>query len=68
MVDIKQYIAETFKGNTYHFKCDCVLSLDVAGKVVDYEINNGEIVLFVSVNSRIIKLGLNHPNLSVEKL
>ena len=68
MKPVKEFIAEIFKGSTYHFKCDCVLSLDVSGKVFDYEINNGEIVLFVSVNSRIIKLGLNHPNLSVEKL
>ena len=68
MIEIKKYIAEQFKGNTYHFKCDCILSLDVKGTVVDFEINNDEIVLIVSTEDKIIKIGLNHPNLKIKKL
>lgn len=68
MIEIKKYIAEQFKGNTYHFKCDCVLALDLKGTVVDYELSGEEIILIVSVDHKILKVGINHPNLKIKKL
>lgn len=67
MILIKQYIGEQFKNNTYHFKCDCLVQLDFIGRVLDYEIQD-EIVLLIESNNKIIRLGLNHPSLMVEKL
>lgn len=66
MIEVRKYIAEQFKGNRYHFKCDCLLAFDIVGKVVDYILEKDEIVLMVSVENKIIKIGLNHPNLKIE--
>ena len=66
MIGVREYIAEQFKDNKYHFKCDCILALDIVGKVVDYILEKDEIVLLVSVENKIIKIGLNHPNLKIE--
>lgn len=68
MIPIKQYIAEQFIKNTYHFTCDCLIPLDVIGTVKDYNISNNEIVLIVSVNNKIIHIGLNTPSLYIEQV
>lgn len=68
MEPIKQYIAKQFVGNIYRFTCDCLLKLDVTGKVLDYEINNGEIIFHVDVDKKIVKIGINHPNLTIKEL
>ena len=43
MINIKEYIAKQFIHSIYHFKCDCIIPLDVIGIVKDYEILNNEI-------------------------
>lgn len=68
MIPIKQYIAQQFIKNTYHFTCDCLIPLDVIGTVKDYSISNNEIVLIVSVNNKIIHIGLNTPSLYIEQV
>lgn len=71
MQRIKDYIAEQFLGNTYRFKCDCLLALDIRGCVLDYETTDHEIILHISLISeeeKIVKLGLNHPNLTIEEI
>lgn len=71
MKPIKDYIAEQFLGRTYHFKCDCLLALDIIGTVLDYTTTDHEIILHVSLISekeKIVKLGLNHPNLTIEEV
>lgn len=68
MIPIKQYIAEQFIKNTYHFTCDCLIPLDVIGTVKDYNISNNEIILIVSVNNKIIHIGLNTPSLYIEQV
>jgi hypothetical protein len=68
MIPIKQYIAQQFIKNTYHFTCDCLIPLDVIGTVKDYNISNNEIVLIVSVNNKIIHIGLNTPSLYIEQV
>lgn len=68
MIPIKQYIAEQFLGNTYRFKCDCLLSLDIEGEVVDWSESGGEIILYVMYNGKSIPISLNHPNLKIERI
>lgn len=68
MTPIKEYLGIIFVGNTYHFKCDCIVPLDLTGTVVDYEISNNEIILLVQHNSKIIHVGLNAPSLLIEEV
>lgn len=68
MIEIRKYIAEQFKGKEYHFKCDCLLALDVRGLVVDYVLEKDEIILYVAAEKGVIKIGLNHPNLKIKAL
>ena len=65
---IWDYAGRTFVNKNFHFKCDCLLSLDFVGTVVDYEKSNGELVLVISHNGKIIRLGSNHPNLTIEEV
>lgn len=66
MIPIKQYMAEQMVGKTFHFKCDCLMSLDIIGRVVDYEIAETETIFTVDVRGKLIPIGTNHPKLSVE--
>lgn len=70
MTKIYDYMASLLVGNTYHFVCDCIIPLDVTGQVVDYTVlaSSHEIVFSVSVSGKIIKIGSNHPNLTIESI
>lgn len=68
MIAIKEYIARQFISNTYRFKCDCLVPLDINGVVKDYKISGNEIVLLVESQSRLLHIGLNTPNLYIEEL
>lgn len=68
MQPIKDYIASLFSNKTIHVKCNCLLPIDVTGIVVDYEIIGNEIVLCISKDSKIIRIGLNTPSLQIEEL
>lgn len=68
MIPVKQYIAEQFINKTYHFKCDCLIPLDVVGLVKDYNITSSEIILLVSINNKIIHIGLNTPSLYIKEI
>ena len=65
MENLKSYIARQLIGKRLQFKCDCIIKLDVKGTVVDYSIVDDEILFIVDVNGKIIKIGENHPNLTV---
>ena len=41
------------------------MPIDVVGEVKDFEISNNEIIFIVDVNGKYIKIGENHPNLSI---
>lgn len=66
MTPIKTYIANLFVNKTYRFKCDCLVPFDIIGTVKDYEIVGHEIVLLVSVNGKVIHIGLNTSALQIE--
>jgi hypothetical protein len=68
MQAFKTYIAQNLIGHYLHFKCDCLMKIDIEGKVVDYEMVNNEIVFIIDVGGRLIKLGENHPNLTVNAI
>ncbi len=66
MTPIRQHMAQQLVGQTLHFKCECILGIDVTGKVVDYELTKDETIFIVSSNGKLIKIGSNHPNMEVE--
>lgn len=66
MQQIKDFIARQLLYNKYHFKCNCLIPIDITGMVVDYEIVNNEIIWLVDFNGKIIKIGENHPNMMIE--
>lgn len=68
MIPVHEYIAQLFIGHTFRFKCDCLMALDITGRVVDWEEHSTEIVLLVDVDKKIVKIGLNHPTLTIEKV
>ena len=68
MIPVKQYIAEQFINKTFRFKCDCLVPLDIIGLVKDYNISNSEIILLVSVNNKLIHIGLNTPSLQIDSV
>ena len=68
MTPIKNYIAEQFLNNAYHFKCDCIMPIDVIGIVKDYEIVGHEIILLVSADNKIIHIGLNTSSLQIKEM
>lgn len=68
MSPIKTYIANTIKGKTVHFRCDCVLGIDVTGTVIDWELYQNEIIWSVKTPDRVIRIGENHPNMKIEVL
>lgn len=64
-MNIKDYLAKQLLNETFRFKCNCLVSFDIIGKVVDYEIVNNEIVFIINSNNKMIKIGENHPNLEI---
>ena len=49
MIPIKQYIAQQMIGQTFRFKCECLMPFDVVGRIIDYEIAESEIIFTVDV-------------------
>lgn len=69
MTPIKTHIASSLVGKRVHFKCDCLLSIDLVGVVKDWELHQNEIIWDVMTDSgKLIKIGENHPNMNIEIL
>ena len=66
MTPIKEYIGGLFIGKTLHFKCDCLIPIDVIGTVREYEVVGHDVVLYVETSGRIIHIGLNTPSLQID--
>lgn len=64
-MNFKEYIAKQLIGKKLHFVCDCIMRVDVTGIIVGYEICQNEILFWVDVRGKIIKIGENHPNMIV---
>lgn len=68
MTPIKDYIGQSFVNRHFHFICNCIMNLDIVGTVCDYEIVGTEVVLLVSNNDKIIRIGLNTPALMIKEI
>lgn len=69
MKPIKNYIGESFIGKKYHFKCNCIIPIDVVASVTDYDISGNEVILTViNEDNKIIHIGLNAVSLQIEEV
>lgn len=68
MIEIKDYIGQSFIGKYMHLTCDCIMSIDVIGECISYNINNDEIILMIKSKDKLIPIGLNSPNLKINVL
>lgn len=65
MVSYKEFVAKQFLNKTVRFKCDCIVPLDVTGKVINFYLEKNEIIYIIESHDKIIKIGENTPNLMV---
>lgn len=65
---IKNVLADSLKGKTYRFKCSCIIPIDDVGIIKDYEIVNNEILFVIDFHGKIVRLGENHPNLTLSSI
>ena len=63
MVSYKEFVAKQFLNKSVRFKCDCIVPLDVTGKVINFYLEKNEIIYIIESNNKIIKIGENTPNL-----
>lgn len=69
MIPIKSYMADSLVGKKLHFKCNCLLNIDVVGIVKGWSLYQGEIVWDVYTDKgRLIRIGENHPNMNIEEV
>jgi hypothetical protein len=66
MVSYKEFVAKQFLNKTVRFKCDCIVPLDVTGKVINFYLEKNEIIYIIESQDKIVKIGENTPNLIVE--
>lgn len=68
MVVYKEWIAEQLLGKKVRFKCECLIAMDITGKVVEADVSKNEIVYTVESDGRYVKIGENTPKLQIEIL
>lgn len=69
MKPIKNYIGEQFLDKKFHFKCDCIIPIDVIATVSDYDISGNEVILtIINDDNKIIHIGLNATSLQIEEV
>ena len=62
---IKDYMAKLMIGKSFRFICNCIVSMDITGKIKDYEVLGNEIIFLVESKGKIIRIGENHPKLKI---
>jgi hypothetical protein len=65
MVSYKEFVAKQFLNKTVRFKCDCIVPLDITGKVINFYLEKNEIIYIIETNNKIVKIGENTSNLMV---
>lgn len=66
---LKHHLAELMLYKKFHFKCPCIVPLDFSGVIENYEISShGEIIFHINSQGKIIKIGENHPNMTIESI
>lgn len=66
MVKYKEFVANQLLGKTVRFMCDCIVKMDITGKVVDWAQTGSEIVYSVNTDGRIVKVAENTPKLRID--
>lgn len=66
MKSMRVLAGEYFKGKKMHVKSDCIISYDIEGRCVDYEIKKDELILLIDTNGKILKVGENQALVSIE--
>lgn len=61
----KDYIAKQLYGKRLHFHCECIMNIDVEGRIIGHEMSGEEIIFLIDVDGKIIKIGENHPNMFI---
>ena len=71
MIPIKEAIGRALKGHKVTVNGGCV-KVKVSGTIIDYSVKNDELLLIVMTDdgkdSRLIKIGENHPGLIADIL
>ena len=65
---LKDHLAKLMLGKRFHFRCDCIVSMDLNGTVKDYEIVGNEIIFIVESDGKLIKIGENHPSMKISRI
>lgn len=69
MTPIKSYMANALVGKHLHFKCECLMNIDVVGVVKGWSQYHDEIIWDICTDDgKIISIGENHPNMNVEEI
>lgn len=68
MENFKEFIAQQLIGRNFHFKCQCLFPLDFIGVVKGYKIQGDEIIWKIDNEGKLIDIGMNHPNMTVEEV
>lgn len=69
MKSIKTHIGEMLFNKKVHFYCNCIMNIDVTGIVKGWKVVSNEVIWEVELsNGKMIKIGENHPNMSMEIL
>lgn len=68
MVEYKKFVGDMLLNKDVHVTCDCILSFDLVGKVITYNIEGTEIIYSILTNGRVVKIGENTPGLKIEFL
>lgn len=66
MVEYKKFVGDMLLNKDVHVTCDCILSFDLVGKVITYNIEGTEIIYSILTNGRVVKVGENTPGLKIE--
>ena len=65
---LNDYLASSLIGKKIRFTCDCIMNLNITGRVKDYTLMGPEILWIVDTGSKIVKVGSNTPDLQIEIL
>jgi hypothetical protein len=68
MVEYKKFVGDMLLNKDVHVTCDCILSFNLVGKVITYNIEGTEIIYSILTNGKIVKVGENTPGLKIEFL
>lgn len=68
MVEYKKFVGDMLLNKDVHVTCDCILSFDLVGKVITYNIEGTEIIYSILNDGRVVNVGENTPGLKIEFL